>query len=187
MEKYEIMYLFSPEIPEKEVKTEIDQTNTIIKKLGGEITKEDFLGLKNLAYPIKHREQGYYHVTWCKLASAKLSSLEQKLKTHGRLLRFLITKLGKKEPAAIKVLSREALQTKLDHEADKTERREIKPQTLPTPKAPGKLPKKKVTKPLPFPPSQTKQKEASTKIKKEKSDLQELDKKLDEILNEEVI
>ncbi len=178
------MFLFSPEISEKEVKTEVDQTKAIIQELGGEITKEDFWGLKNLAYPIKHQEQGYYQITWCKLAPAKLSALEQKLKGQGGLTRFLVTKLGKKEPVAIKIPSPASVLAQEDFVTGQREHKATPPPTRTVTKAPSKPAKQKITGPLPLPP--TKQEEAA-KIKKEKSDLQELDKKLDEILNEEVI
>lgn len=162
MLEYELMSLFSPEIPEKQIKDETGQINKIISLLNGKIIQEDYWGLKKLAYPIKHFEQGYYHLTWFKLSKNKILELDKKLKTLPKLLRFLITIPEKKKLAIL-----EPPKKKKAPRQKEIGKAEIK-------KKEGKLKLKKEEK-------------REKRGKKEKVNLKDLDKKLEEILGEEVI
>lgn len=161
MAKYEIIYLFSPQISETEVKTEIAKANGFLTELGGKLTREDYWGLKDLAYEIKHLKQGYYYVAWFELKKNQLETFCKKLKTLTPLLRFLVTIAAKKEKTVPVAETKPTLSGDPKPAAEKAaaERRSIA-----TPK-----------------------KEKSRTPKKPKVEMEDLDKKLEEILNEEVL
>lgn len=167
MPKYEIMYLFSPQISEKEAAEKITQTNNIIKELGGEIEKEEYWGLKDLAYKIEHFKQGYYHITWFKLNKNQVDSLDKKLKSVTHLLRFLITTVTEEKETVVQ----------------REEKGKIIEQVEPAlPKAEAK---KSVS--LPQEEASSEKKKISKTSKEPKAEMEDLDKKLEEILKEEVL
>lgn len=180
MEKYEIMYLFSPKIEEKEIEMEIQKANKAILESGGEITKEDFWGLKDLAYPIRKFEHGYYHTLWFNFPKNYLSKLEAKFKLMPHLLRFLVTKPKTKTiPTPTQKIKKKM-------------KAEVGPKIPPKPSATKKSTKKEKAKQIPSAkPSAKVTKETKPQPAPlrdaEKTDLQELDKKLDEILNEKIL
>ncbi len=169
MPNYEVMYLFSPKISEKEAKEKIKKTNQIIKQLGGEIEKEEYWGLRELSYPIQHHRQGYYHVAWFKFKKNQVLKLNQKLKSINKLLRFLITQAEPKK-----------LIPPRKQETEKGEKEIRTTKAKPLKKEKATVPEKKESK--------IKEEKTEKKIPKtKKSDLQDLDDKLDKILKEEVL
>lgn len=177
MQDYEIMYLFPPQIPPKEFKKEIDKLDEMIKKRGGKITQEEYWGLKELTYPIKHFRQGYYQVTWFQLKKENINELEQKLKLIPKLLRFLITILEGKPFLLLKEEEEEKETKEPSKEFPKEPIKIVKPKEK---KLKRKEPVQKVTK-------KKKPKKEEKRKKKEKASLKDLDKKLEEILGEEII
>jgi len=169
MPNYEIIYLLSPKISEKEAKEKIEAGNSIMKELGGKVAKEDYWGLKELAYPIKHHKQGYYHVTWFELDRDQVLELSQKLKSINKILRFLITEASPEKPAPTR---------------KKKVEKEEEPKTL---KA-KPLERKKVVTAQEKKTIKKEEKPKGDKVQKaKKSELKDLDDKLDEILKEEVL
>jgi len=161
MAKYEIIYLFSPQISETEVKTEIAEANGFLAELEGKLTREDYWGLKDLAYEIKHLKQGYYHVAWFELEKDKLEAFTKKIKTLTPLLRFLITAKPKKEKIIPATEAKQTISVSQKPMAEKTAAKQ--------------------------PSAATPQKEKRKISQKPKAEMEDLDKKLEEILNEEVL
>ena len=60
MNKYEAMYIVTPEMEDEAIKGVIEKFSGIITANGGEIEKTDEWGRKKLAYPIDYKTEGYY-------------------------------------------------------------------------------------------------------------------------------
>ena len=60
MNKYEAMYVITPELEDEAVKGIIEKYTGIITANGGEIEKVDEWGRRRLAYPINYKTEGYY-------------------------------------------------------------------------------------------------------------------------------
>ena len=60
MNKYEAMYVITPELEDEAVKGIIEKYTGIITANGGEIEKVDEWGRRRLAYPINDLMEGYY-------------------------------------------------------------------------------------------------------------------------------
>ena len=60
MNKYEAMYIVTPELEDEAIKGVIEKFSGIITANGGEIEKTDEWGRKKLAYPIDYKTEGYY-------------------------------------------------------------------------------------------------------------------------------
>lgn len=95
---YELLYLVPAPLTEKDLPNVSKKVKEIIEKLGGKISKEENLGNKKLAYPIKQIYRGFYLLLNFEIDPKKLKGLDQKLKLMPEILRHLVTKAikGKK-------------------------------------------------------------------------------------------
>jgi len=87
---YELLYLVSPNFSDEELGPVKEKVRDLIVKFGGEITFEDSLGKKKLAYPIQKHFQGYYLLYTFYLDGAELKELERQLRLTNELLRHVI-------------------------------------------------------------------------------------------------
>ena len=62
MNKYENLYVITPELEEEAIKAIIEKFSGIITANGGEIESVDEWGKRRLAYPINDEEEGVYTV-----------------------------------------------------------------------------------------------------------------------------
>lgn len=159
MQKYELMAIvensFDSESAEKFCQEKIVDK---IKSLKGTITFEDFWGERGFAYKIEKQTWGYYFVTQFDSETEILSELNRDLNLEKGLVRFLISKVDKKDPAP-----RKYSEIKSEYEAQEKAKKDEKVKE----KAPA--PKKKLTT-----------------IKKEEPKKDAVDKKLDDIVSESV-
>ena len=97
---YELLYIVPAPLTEKDLPNISKRIKEIVEKLGGKIIKEENLGNKKLAYPIKQVYRGFYLLLSFEIETEKLKKLDQKLKLMSELLRHLITKTieRKKKP-----------------------------------------------------------------------------------------
>ena len=104
MQRYELAYLISDEIPEEEVKSLQNKVASSIQEEGGILNKENVFLRRQLAYPIKRQAQAYLVVSDFQLNPEKLADFEKKLKETAQILRYLI--LIKKSPRPMKTVFR---------------------------------------------------------------------------------
>ncbi len=137
---YELIFIVSNKIADKEVPRVIDKVKKLIMEEGGKIIGENPLGQKKFAYPISQQKHGFYQIYELTLPKEKVEKIRMELKLNkAEILRFLMIKKEiAKAPAFVPLPS-----------VKKTE----KPKTPPV---------KKVS-------------------------LADLDKKLDELLNKEIV
>ncbi len=90
MKTYELVLIINAQLEAgKQTKLVADVSKTV-KDLGGEVKKEDKLGLKEFAYPIKKQLQGVYVDFELNLDPATVKKLEDKLATEESILRHLL-------------------------------------------------------------------------------------------------
>src|SRR3989338_10036480 len=115
MNHYEILYLASASYTESELTPIQDKVKEFIKKYQGQITLEENLGKKKLAYPIKQNYQGYYLLYEFDLPGENLKQLDRSLRLTQDILRHIIVKTPKIKPKPVSFLRtpREKLETKI--------------------------------------------------------------------------
>lgn len=87
---YELLYLVGANYTEEELEPIKQKVAAEIKKFEGQITLEDNLGKKKLAYPISKNHQGYYLLYEFNLEGNKLKELNRNLELTSELLRHII-------------------------------------------------------------------------------------------------
>ena len=94
---YELLYLVPAPLTEKDLPNVSKKVKELVEKLGGKISKEENLGNKKLAYPIKQIYRGFYLLLTFDIDPKKLRELDQKLKLMPEILRHLATKAIKRK------------------------------------------------------------------------------------------
>lgn len=155
---YELLYLVAANYTEDELGPIKNKVKESITKFKGEITFEDSLGKKKLAYPIAKNHQGYYLLYEFDLDGNELKKLDKELKLTNEILRHIIVKKALKTKTLLKTT-----EEKLDK---KLESRPIKPEVK----------------------TEEKEKKSETGSRdRDKIKLEDLDQRLDEILDGDIM
>lgn len=93
LQRYEMMCVISTHFDEEKIKEIFKNINSQIKAAGGIIIREEDLGRKKLAYIIDHQSHGHYGILEFDLPKDTLSELENKFRLSDELLRYLIIKI----------------------------------------------------------------------------------------------
>lgn len=103
MNQYEIAYFLNPDIKEEEATSVyLQKIKDVISELGGEITKENPIQKKKLAYQVKKAKQGYFGWMLFNFEPGNIKSLDKKLKLEDYILRYLVVAVDKKYLAHMK-------------------------------------------------------------------------------------
>jgi len=154
---YELAFIIPGNLPEDEHPKVLEKVTTLLKQAEAQIIATEDLGKKKLAYPIKHLRHGFYKTMTFYLDAGKLKEIENELKLESNILRFLIIRSHEKTEAEIAAEEKAKTSRVKNKIAEKTK------------EAVAEEVKKEV------------------KTEKQKVSLEDLDKKLDELLDEEVI
>lgn len=100
--KYELSFIISPAIPETEHLSVNQEVLDYLKGIEANVTREPyFMGRRKLAYPIAKQKHGFYVcLEFATDNKASLKELDTKLKHNNSLLRHLIIKLENRSESA---------------------------------------------------------------------------------------
>lgn len=183
MNHYEVLYLVAANYTEEELKPIRQHVISEIKKIGGEVTFDESFGKKKLAYPIKHNHQGYYLIAEFDAEAEKIKELDRQLRLTNEVLRHIIAKRDINQSSILKFDDDFAGKKTDELMFAKPEKKEPKPAITKTASV--------TTEPLA--PEQKEEKQETPHAKEEdknekkKVSLDELDQKLDEILEGDIM
>lgn len=92
MNKYEAMYIVTPEMEDEAINGVIEKFSGIITANGGEIEKTDEWGRKKLAYPIDYKTEGYYVLVNFAAAPELPRELERNFRNDESILRYMVVR-----------------------------------------------------------------------------------------------
>ena len=90
---YESVYIARPDISAAQVEALTQRLTEIVEANGGKVTKNEYWGLKNLAYRIKKNRKGHYSLLNLDAPSQALSELERNMRLSEDVLRCLTVKV----------------------------------------------------------------------------------------------
>jgi len=99
---YELLYVISNKYTEDEIKPVCARVNGLIEKYEGTITHSEDWGKKKLAYSIQHFTHGYYFLVEFDMASKTVNGLNNELRLSSELLRHVIVSIKKRTAEEIK-------------------------------------------------------------------------------------
>ena len=92
---YETVFILTPVLSEQQAKDAVAKFRDILVAQGAEIVNTEEWGLRKLAYPIKHKNTGYYVLVEFNSESPVVAVLETEYRRDERIIRFLTTVLDK--------------------------------------------------------------------------------------------
>lgn len=111
MNHYELLYIVPLKMEDETAEPIINKVSELLKELGAEVTLNDNLGKRKLAYPINQVRYGFYVLLEFNIAPDALKKLERELQLDSNIIRFQIIK---KKIKSDETIAREhALQQKL--------------------------------------------------------------------------
>ncbi len=91
MRDYEIVYIFDSTLDRSAVDQKLEQFNQLVTGNGGsEVTAVEHWGKRQLAYPIKKHDNGYYVVVQVRTSPEQLPEFERAVKLDEDVLRYLV-------------------------------------------------------------------------------------------------
>ncbi len=87
------MYIVASSIADDQIPTVTDGVLSFITGFGGTVIKEEQMGKKKLAYPIKKTRNGFYAAVTFEMDGTKVNELDTKVRTTEGIIRHLIVNL----------------------------------------------------------------------------------------------
>ena len=89
MPYYESVYIARPDISTAQVDALAESLTSIVGENGGAVTKNEYWGLKNLAYRIKKNRKGHYTLLNIDAPAGAISELERNMRINEDVLRYM--------------------------------------------------------------------------------------------------
>ncbi|MAC43232.1 MAG: 30S ribosomal protein S6 [Deltaproteobacteria bacterium] len=102
MRDYEAVFITSADLNSEEQAELLDRVRGFISRFEGQICREYFWGRRKLAYPIKKKDYGIYHLWYLSGDGAMLEELERQFGYSEQVIRAQIIKVEDWESAAAK-------------------------------------------------------------------------------------
>jgi len=105
MRTYEVLFILSPQVPEEESATLIQDFKRVAESTGAKLSNEESWGRRRLAYPIQKFTEGNYHLFVFDTDSS-LSELDRRMRNSDRILRHMIVRTDLDHKRAEKLAKR---------------------------------------------------------------------------------
>ena len=93
--QYETMFIITPLLTDEQMKEVVDKFRNLLKNNNVEIVHEENWGLNKLAYPIKKKSTGFYHLFEFKATPDFVAKWETEFKRDERIMRYLTVHLDR--------------------------------------------------------------------------------------------
>jgi small subunit ribosomal protein S6 len=86
---YETVFIARQDVTSAQVETLAQHYTSVVKEHGGEVTKTEFCGLRQLAYPIKKNKKGHYVLLNIAVKPDGMKEVERQMKINEDVIRHL--------------------------------------------------------------------------------------------------
>jgi small subunit ribosomal protein S6 len=100
---YENVFIARQDISSAQVDALADAFTAIVTEQGGQVTKREYWGLRNIAYRVKKNRKGHYVLFNLDAPPAAISELERNMRINEDILRYLTVRVEALEegPSAV--------------------------------------------------------------------------------------
>lgn len=95
LNNYETVFILTPVLSEIQIKDAVDKFRKVLTDNGAELVHEESMGLRKLAYPIQHKNTGYYQLIEFKAPGTIVEKLNTEYLRDERVIRHLTVSLDK--------------------------------------------------------------------------------------------
>lgn len=170
MNQYELLYIVPTQYTDDEIVGIQAKISKLVEKFGGKVLRNESLGKIRLAYSIKKIRHGTYILVHFNGKQSEIQELDRQLKLSEEILRHTI--VMREDDALEKEYQISSYVAPLSEEA-KAQKREAAKPIFSAPEAKSLASVKEIAPPTP----------SATSAEESKMSIEELDKKLDEILD----
>ncbi|MDR1792948.1 MAG: 30S ribosomal protein S6 [Bacteroidales bacterium] len=93
--QYEAVFIMTPVLSDEQMKETVGKFEQLLRDSGCEIVHQENWGMRTLAYPIKKKSSGFYHLFEFKAEGSFVREFELQLKRDERIIRYLTVHLDK--------------------------------------------------------------------------------------------
>jgi small subunit ribosomal protein S6 len=90
---YENVFISRQDVSATQVEALTEQFATIVKDHGGEVTKREYWGLRNLAFRIKKNRKGHYVLMSISAPPAAIAEMERNMRINEDVLRHMTVRV----------------------------------------------------------------------------------------------
>lgn len=94
---YESVYIARPDISATQVEALTESLSKIVEDNGGKVTKNEYWGLKSLAYRIKKNRKGHYSLMNLDAPAAALQEMERNMRLNEDVIRYMSIRVDELE------------------------------------------------------------------------------------------
>ena len=105
---YEVIFIIDPAADDGEVMRLSETVQKIITDQGGDITKTEMMGRRQLAYEINHKNEGAYVLLEVEGSGSEIAELERRMRVNDQILRYMTIRVDEARRRAEKLKERRA-------------------------------------------------------------------------------
>ncbi len=176
MQTYNFLFFLSGNLTEVEVPASLEKVQALLLQIGAQNIAFENAGRQKMAYPTGTHHFGYLINSSFEIESANITTLQEKLSLDKEILRFMVSKLGVgKKPVTLAELA--ASQPQRDN------REHVRKENVTTPKIVAT--EEVLVREEAAMEKEEKSEDSKEEKKKVKMDLNDINKKIDEILQQD--
>ena len=116
---YECVYIARQELTAAQAEQLSKDLTKIVSSNSGEIKRQEYWGLRNLAYKIRKNRKGHYTMFHIEAPASTIEELERNMRLNEDILRYLTVKIGKlPEGPSVMMTARPDRPRRTDHYED---------------------------------------------------------------------
>ena len=105
---YEVIFIVDPNAAEDDVMKLSEGVQKIITGQGGNITKTEMMGKRQLAYEINHKKDGTYVLLEVEGSGKEIAEVERRMRVNDQILRYMTVRVDEMRQRAEKLKARRA-------------------------------------------------------------------------------
>ena len=121
MALYEHVFIARQDISSQQVEGLTDMITAVLEENGGKITKQEYWGIKSLAYRIKKNRKGHYSLLNIDAEYGAIAEMERRISLNDDIIRFMTLRVNKLE-------TEESVQLRNKNRDERRPRRDANPE-----------------------------------------------------------
>ena len=121
MALYEHIFIARQDISSQQVEGLTDMITAVLEENGGKITKQEYWGIKSLAYRVKKNRKGHYSLLNIDAEHSAIAEMERRISLNDDIIRFMTLRVDEHETA-------ESIQLRNKNRDERRPRRDANPE-----------------------------------------------------------
>lgn len=105
---YEVLFIVDPATGDEEMTRLTDNLRNIVAEQGGNVTRNETLGRRQLAYRVNRRNEGVYVLFEVEGTGREIAELERRMRVSDQVMRYLTVRVDEERRRAEKLKTRRA-------------------------------------------------------------------------------